>query len=214
MPTAHTLVAFAVACAVLSTLPGPTVVYLVTRTLSQGTRAGIVSEVGVVAGSALQVGATAAGLSALLASSATWFAIVKYFGAAYLIALGIRSFLTSREAKDEQPTRPQSLLGICRQGFVITVLNPKLTVFLLAFLPQFVEPAAGPVWLQIILLGTVLIIVGATTDIGYVLLTGLLGARLPRGSSQIMRGSRLVSGFVYLALGLFTAITGQRPQPA
>lgn len=211
MPSVHTLAAFAVACVLLSALPGPTVLYLATRSVSQGSRAGVVAEVGVIAGTTAQVGAAAAGLSALLASSATWFAVVKYLGAAYLVALGIRTLLGTRGAHLEETTRPQTRLGGCWQGFLVTALNPKLAVFMLAFLPQFVEPSHGPTWLQIIVLGTVLNLVGAATDVGYILLAGTLGMRLRR-SVRALRASELTSGVVYIALGVFAALTGHRPQ--
>lgn len=211
MPSVHALAVFAGACVLLSVLPGPTVLYLAARSLSQGPRAGVVAETGVVAGAAAQVGAAAAGLSALLASSATWFAVVKYLGAAYLVALGIRTLLSAREPPVEETPRSKTLLGGCWQGFLVTALNPKLAVFMLAFLPQFVEPSHGPVWLQIIVLGTVLNLVGSAADIGYILLAGTLGTRLRR-SVRAMRASRLASGIVYIALGFFTAVTGHRPQ--
>lgn len=212
MPSVGTLAAFAVASVLVSALPGPSVLYIVTRSLSQGWAAGVASAAGIAAGSAVQVVAAAAGLSALLASSATWFAVVKYLGAAYLVVLGIRTLLASRHAeREQQPPRPQPLPGIGWQGFVVTVLNPKLALFMLAFLPQFVEPARGPATLQIAVLGAVLILVGAANDVCYTVLAHTLGTRLRR-STRMMQRSSLASGVIYIALGVFTAVTGHRPR--
>lgn len=214
MPSVHTLATFAVASALLTVLPGPSVFYIMARSLSQGYRAGIVSEAGITAGSTVQVIAAAAGLSALLASSLTWFAVVKYLGAAYLVALGIRTLLASRASRADQPQfQPQPLPGVCWQGFVVTVLNPKLAIFLLAFLPQFVEPARAPAWLQIAVLGTVLNLVGAAIDTCYIFLAGVLGTRLRRSTRFTLR-TKLASGLVYITLGVFTAVTGHRPRTA
>lgn len=211
MPSVHTLAAFAMTTVLFVVVPGPSVLYLVARSLAQGRRAGLVSVAGIAAGTAAQVAAVAAGLAALLAASATGFAIVKYLGAAYLIVLGIRSLLGSRGPQAAGPPRPQPLTRICGQGFVVTVLNPKLALFLLALLPQFVTPTQGLVPLQIAVLGAVLILIGATSNLAYTLLASVLGARL-RNSRRFLRVSTRASGITYLALGVFTALTGHRPR--
>ncbi|MGH3321199.1 MAG: LysE family translocator [Streptosporangiaceae bacterium] len=213
MPSVQMVLAFAVAAVLFTISPGPSNVYIVTRSLTQGRGAGLVSMAGFAAGVAVQVVAAAVGLSALLASSATWFAVVKYLGAAYLIVLGIRTLLTSREHGATRPPRPQPLTRICWQGFVVTVLNPKLGLFMLALLPQFVDPARGSPALQIAVLGAVLILVGAASDLCYTLLASTVGNRLRR-STRAMRRSRLASGIVYIALGIFAAVAGHRPQTA
>ncbi|MGH3095925.1 MAG: LysE family translocator [Streptosporangiales bacterium] len=213
MPSVHTLATFAVAAVLFSVVPGPSVLYLIARSLSQGHRAGAVSVAGIAAGTAVQVVAMAVGLAALLATSATWFAVVKYAGAAYLIALGIRTLLSSREHDTEQPPRAQPLLAVGWQGFVVTVLNPKLALFLLALLPQFVDPSKGPAGPQIAVLGATLIIVGAVNDLCYTVFASALGRRLRRTTS-VLRHSKSASGVIYIALGIFTAVTGHRPRTA
>lgn len=193
MPSVHTLAAFAMTTVLFVVVPGPSVLYLVARSLAQGRRAGLVSVAGIAAGTAAQVAAVAAGLAALLAASATGFAVVKYAGAAYLIVLGIRTLLGSRGQQAAGSPRPQPLTRICGQGFVVTILNPKLALFLLALLPQFVTPTQGPVPLQTAVLGTVLILIGATSNLAYTLLASVLGARL-RNSRRFLRVSARASG--------------------
>src|SRR5690242_2030640 len=152
MPSPTALLLFAAASIALLVVPGPSVLYIVTRSVSQGRRAGLISVLGVHVGSVVHVSAAALGLSALLASSATAFAAVKYLGAAYLCWLGVRK-LRRRGAGpvEETPAVPRARLFT--QGVVVNVLNPKTAIFFLAFLPQFVDPRRGPVAVQIVVLG-------------------------------------------------------------
>jgi len=154
LPDPSRLGLFVAAALVLLLTPGPAVLYIVTRSLDQGRRAGFVSVLGVHAGTLVHVAAAAAGLSAVLVASATAFRVVKYLGAAYLLYLGVRQLL-SRVADPVEATlaTPPHLRRAFIDGFVVNVLNPKTALFFLAFLPQFVTVSRGAVPAQIIGLG-------------------------------------------------------------
>jgi threonine/homoserine/homoserine lactone efflux protein len=140
MPSGAEMSLFLVAAFVLLITPGPAVTYIVARSLSQGRTAGLVSSLGIGLGGLLHVTAAALGLSAIIASSALAFSVLKYAGAAYLIWLGMqRLFGGSDEVTDPAPVR-ESLRRIFWQGAVVNALNPKAALFFLAFLPQFVNP--------------------------------------------------------------------------
>jgi threonine/homoserine/homoserine lactone efflux protein len=206
MPPPTTLLIFVAATFALLLVPGPAVVYIVTRSVSQGRAAGLVSVAGIHTGSVVHVIAAALGVSALLATSATAFTVVKYLGAAYLVYLGLRK-LFSRESTlttDVAPASPTRLFG---EGFVVNVLNPKTAIFFLAFLPQFTDPAAGPIATQVILLGILWIILGLASDSAYALLSATLATRLRR-SPLAARRLDVTSGLIYIGLGATAALAG------
>ena len=196
MPTFSTIALFLLAATALAVVPGPAVAYIVTRSIDQGRRAGIVSALGVASGGLVHVAAATVGLSALIASSATAFTAVKLVGAAYLVAVGIRR-IASRKEDDEIQSVPAPHRRLYVQGVVVNVLNPKTALFFLAFLPQFVDPDRGGVGLQTAVLGTV-----------FVLLADLLAGRLRR-SSRGARVRRWLTGGIFIALGV-TAATAHR----
>jgi threonine/homoserine/homoserine lactone efflux protein len=204
MPAPSTLALFALAALALIAIPGPNMVYVATRSMSEGRRAGYASALGLLTGTLVNVVAAAAGLSALIASSAMAFDVLKYLGAAYLVFLGLRA-LKQRETDTEAAPAPVSLARAYRQAIVVQLLNPKVALFFLAFLPQFVDPAAGPVWTQILVLGAVLGTLGLAMDCGYALAAGAAASRL--GS---FRHGRRVTGAVYIAMGAAAALTGSR----
>jgi threonine/homoserine/homoserine lactone efflux protein len=205
MPDASTLLLFAAASALLVAIPGPAVVYIVTRGVAQGRSAGIVSALGIETGALVHVAAAVVGLSALVASSATAFSVVKYAGAAYLVVLGVRKLRTRGETALADLPR-DSRARLFRQGFVVSVLNPKVAVFFLAFLPQFVRPAEGPVALQVAVLGVLFVAVAATLDCLWALAAGAVGGRL-RSSAGVGRWLDRVSGGTYLGLGVAAALS-------
>ena len=209
MPTVSTLIVFIAAALVLLLTPGPAVLYIVARSLDQGRTAGIVSAVGIGVGTLFHVVAAVVGLSALLVSSATAFSAVKYMGAAYLIYLGIRNF---RERGEPAPVSLEDLgelRGVFYQGVVVNLLNPKVALFFLAFLPQFVDPGRGSVAIQILVLGLLLMLLGIISDSLYALLAGTLGNRL-RNNAKFWRGQRYFSGSMYVGLGVLAAVSGSR----
>ncbi|WP_250214548.1 LysE family translocator [Acrocarpospora catenulata] len=188
-------------------VPGPAVVYIVTRSVAQGRAAGLVSVLGVHAGSVVHVLAAALGISALLAASATAFTVVKYLGAAYLVWLGVRKLMggSGPETAEVAAVPVSRLFG---EGFVVNVLNPKTAIFFMAFLPQFADPAAGPIAPQIVLLGAIWIALGIASDGTYAFLSSALAGRLRR-SAAARRRLDIGSGIVYLGLGAAAALTGE-----
>ena len=180
-------------------IPGPNLVYIVTRSIEAGRRAGLASMLGVEAGTLVHVTAAALGLSALLASSQVAFDMVRWAGVAYLISLGVRALC----ARDIAPSAaPIGMRRSVLEGLVVNVLNPKVSVFFLAFLPQFVDPLQGSAGTQVLVLGAVFLAIASLLDLLYVLGAALIGQRLSRG--------RKLAGGVYLALAALAAATGGR----
>jgi threonine/homoserine/homoserine lactone efflux protein len=210
MPSPEVFAAFAVASLALLVVPGPSVLYIVTRSMDQGRAAGLVSVLGIHTGSIAHVAAAALGLSAILASSALTYGIVKYVGAAYLIWLGIRAIRGRAEEGSEVTGKGHSLGRIYAQGVAVNVLNPKTALFFLAFLPQFVDVSRGSVPLQIVLLGVTFILLGFISDGTYALVSARVSRRLAaRGGSGIAR--RWLPRLTLICLGIVSAITGRRP---
>lgn len=197
---------FLIAALALLLLPGPSVLYVVTRSIDQGRIAGLVSVVGNALGSGILAAAGAAGLSAILASSALAFSIVKYLGAAYLIYLGIRRLFGS-DGLTPTPIERKSLSNTFWQGTLVALLNPKTALFFLAFLPQFVDPSRGHIWEQTLLLGLTFVGMGICTDSIYALLAGTFGNWIKQQDS-LQVGQRYFSGGIYVTLGLFAAFSG------
>ncbi len=203
------LLGFIAAALVLLLTPGPGVMYIVARSIGQGPRAGLVSVLGLSAGALVHVAAAAAGISTILLASATAFGLVKAAGAAYLIYLGIRTLLARGAVASTEVCTPRSSGRLFADGALVSVLNPKIALFFLAFLPQFVDPGGGPVTQQILLLGLLYVALALVTDSAYALLAGSLRHRL---RDRALQGPlpRYISGSVYLGLGVGTALTGRR----
>jgi threonine/homoserine/homoserine lactone efflux protein len=206
VPSASTLAAFAAAAFVLIAVPGPNMIYLVARSLTEGRRAGLLSALGIETGTLVHTAAAAVGLSALLASSATAFAVVKYAGAAYLVYLGLRAFL-GRDGGEERGAAAAPVSGghVYRQALLTQVLNPKVAIFFLAFLPQFIDPdrAAAP---QILVLGATLVVMGLAIGAFTALAAGSL-SELRRRRARGRPWGRWASGAVYVALGAYAALS-------
>src|SRR3712207_3962826 len=185
MPDASTFGLFVAAALALLLVPGPAVVYVVARSVEGGRSAGLVSVLGVELGTLVHVAFAAAGLSAILASSATAFSVVKWLGVAYLIWLGLQRLLARDESGDVPPdVRPEPLARVFGQSVLVQVLNPKVALFFLAFLPQFVDPSRGAAWTQIVVLGGTLAALGLVTDGLYALLGGTAGDWLKRRNAS------------------------------
>jgi threonine/homoserine/homoserine lactone efflux protein len=213
MPETSTLALFAVAAVTLLLIPGPAVLYIVTRSVDQGRAAGLASVCGVHVGTLLHVAAAALGLSALLVSSATAYDTVRWLGAAYLVWLGVRRLLARDEdvaaAAAGPDARRPGLGRIFAQGVVVNVLNPKTALFFFTFLPQFVDPSRGSVPFQVVVLGAAFVLLGLLSDGAYALLAST-GAGWLRRRPRVARASRLVSGGVLISLGVTTALAGSR----
>ncbi|PNY80940.1 LysE family translocator [Deinococcus koreensis] len=207
MPDLSTLLTFSAAALALLLVPGPSVLYIVARSLQGGRRSGLVSALGVQTGGLVHVLAATVGVSALVMSSALLFTALKVVGAGYLIYLGVRTLL-GRDGSAELPTPPAQPLGrVFLQGALVNALNPKTALFFLAFLPQFVNPARGPVAPQTLALGALFLALATLSDGTYALLAGSVGRRL-QGNRVFARRQKYVTGGVYIALGVGTATVG------
>jgi threonine/homoserine/homoserine lactone efflux protein len=206
IPDSPTFIVFIVAGLVLLVTPGPAVFYIVTRSIDQGRMAGIVSTLGIGAGTLVHVMAAALGLSALLMSSAVAFNTLKYVGAAYLVYLGIRKFLVPDEFEQPRSLQRRTLARIFCDGVIVNVLNPKTALFFFAFLPQFVDITKGGVWAQIIFLGVLFVLMGILSDGTYALLAGSFGNWL-KGNQRWLRVQRYFAGTVFIGLGLIATLS-------
>jgi threonine/homoserine/homoserine lactone efflux protein len=200
------LALFIPAALALVLTPGPVVLYIVTRSVDQGRKAGLVSVLGSELGNLCHVAAAALGLSAILLTSTLAFDLVKYLGAAYLIYLGIRKLRSKDEVVSDE-VKHEPLRRIFSQGVVVAVLNPKTALFFFAFLPQFVDPALGNITLQVLILGLIMVGLATLTDSLYALSAGTAGRWL-RGSLRYLRFQRYFTGTVYIGLGLTAAFAG------
>lgn len=205
MPDPTTLLAYALIVAGFTALPGPSVLLTVARAMSSGTRAGISTSLGIAAGDLVHTALAILGVSAILMASALAFSIMKYLGAAYLIYLGVRALLAPARAPDLPGAAPIAPGAAFRQGFLCEALNPKSAMFFLAFLPQFVQPAAGQVTLQLAILGLLFIAIGTSVTVVYACAAGRVGAFL-RGSGTVARWQNRAVGGLYCALGVRLAL--------
>ena len=171
-------------------------------------RAGIVSALGIGAGCFVHMLAAVAGLSALVAQSALAFEILKYAGAAYLVYLGLRSIFGRSASTTRETSHTRSMSRIFWQGVLTNVLNPKVALFFLAFLPQFIDPSKGSLSLQILFLGTWFNVMGTLVNILVALVFGRLGARLSR-IPKFMQWQQRFTGIVLMALGIRVAMTSK-----
>jgi threonine/homoserine/homoserine lactone efflux protein len=204
---------FFTATIILLLIPGPSVMYVVTRGIEHGYRGVFLSSLGLALGDLLQVLCTVAGLSALLASSVFLFGIVKYAGATYLIVLGIRRLLekdapsptnlVAAEHSPEHASRSQVV-----QAFF--ALNPKTAIFFLALFPQFVAAGVGPAWLQVLLFGCTFVVLGFLTNSVYGCLGGTLSS-FAKQSDGFRLAARYISSFVLLGMGVWAALASHRP---
>lgn len=210
MPDSSTFGLFFAASLVFLVVPGPSVLYIVARSVEGGRAAGLLSMLGVQAGALVHVAFAARGISAILASSASAFSAVKVLGAAYLVWLGLRRLLARDEEDHQMNVEPESLSRLFTHGVVVNVLNPKTALFFLAFLPQFADPSRGMAWAQITILGVAFVSLAACTDGLYALLGGTAGDWLKRKNAnpRFRKAQRYLSGSVYIALGAVTAVSG------
>ena len=214
MGSVGSFVTFCLASVALVVIPGPAVVYIVTRSVDQGRRAGLVSALGIATGGLVHVMAAAVGLSALLYSSATAYEVVRWAGAAYLVFLGVRRLLTRDDAAlaaaASDAVAAESLGRIYGRGVVVNILNPKTALFFFAFLPQFTTAdGAGRIG-QVAVLGLVFVSIALASDSTYALVASHLGGML-RNSRAWGAARRWWSGTIYVVLGVVTAVTGHRP---
>src|SRR6185295_18848731 len=189
---------------VLLMTPGPAVLYIVTRSIEQGRKAGLVSVLGIVVGTLFHVAAAALGGSALLMSSALAFNALRYLGALYLVYLGCKTLLTPDRPVDAPEVERAGLRDIFAQGVVVNLLNPHTALFFFAFLPQFIDPRRGAVPLQIVTLGLLFILMSATTDAVWAIGAGTAGDWVRR-NRRFGRVQRYVTGGALIGLGAAAA---------
>ena len=204
----HDWIAFLAATLALNLTPGPDMLYISTRSVAQGRRAGILSALGVAAGGIVHMSLVAFGLARVLASVPVAYDAVRYLGAAYLIFLGIR-LLTSARAKDERPVAADRGSRIFVQGFITSVLNPKVALFFLAFLPQFADPARGALWWQFLLLGAVFNLSGTLVNLTVAVATSAT-RRLTHGRGEAASWLRRLPAVIFIGLGARLALAGGR----
>lgn len=207
MPAWTTFSLFLLTALGLLFIPGPAVLFIMTRSVDDGRRVGAISALGIGTADLIHTTAATFGLSALLMTSALAFSVVKYLGAVYLIYLGIRTFVRRDEPAQTKRTEPKNLTGMFFQGMVVELLNPKTALFFLAFLPQFVDPARGTVTLQFLLFGSLFAVLGLCSLTFYGLLAGTIATLLKR-NIRFQRIQRYVTGSIYIALGLTAAFVG------
>jgi threonine/homoserine/homoserine lactone efflux protein len=195
------------AALVFALVPGPAVVFIVTRSVDQNRRAGMASGLGVAVGNWVLVIGAAYGLSALLATSTVAYDVVRFAGAAYLIYLGVRRLVDRRASFEADAAPAQPLRRLFGQGVVVGLLNPKAALFFFSFLPQFVVAGNGAVATQMLVLGTVVVLITLGSDCGYAALAGGVGQALLR-RPKVVRRQQVVAGCVYIGLGVAAAVTG------
>jgi threonine/homoserine/homoserine lactone efflux protein len=209
MPSLSTLPVFVAASIVLLVIPGPAVLFIVARSSAQGARAGLVSVLGVHTATTVHVFAAIAGLSALVVASSIAFAGVKIVGGLYLIYLGLKSLRNAGQTTTAAAPTIRPAKRLFAEAFVVSMLNPKVALFFLAFLPQFVVRGHGPIWTQTLVLGAIYIVLGLCSDSMYALLGAHLGTRFGRRAARL-RAGRYAEGGILVGLGVLTLAVPHR----
>ena len=203
------LVAFALASVVIIVIPGPSVLFVIGRSIALGRRAGVLSVVGNALGTIPAVLAVAFGVGAIVASSVVAFTVIKIAGAVYLVWLGIQAIRHRRDAATGAVGGPRSSWTLLRQGIVVGLTNPTTIAFFVAVLPQFVSPAAGPVWAQLLLLGLLFEVLALLCDSTWALAAGTARERFARSPKRIAALSG-AGGVMMIGLGGTLALTGAK----
>ena len=204
MPDLNSLISFAVASVALLVIPGPAVIYIVNRSVADGRQIGLAAVVGLELGTFMHVLTATVGLSAILATSENAFNVVKYLGASYLVLIGLRTLTRKPEAistSASSMTQSQAF----RQGFIINMLNPKIALFFLSFLPQFIDPNISSNARQSLILGSVFVLCGFVIDGIYALTASSLREVLVKGKALPFI-QQYVAGVVFVLLGAAAAL--------
>ncbi|MBY8976596.1 LysE family translocator [Rhodobacteraceae bacterium NNCM2] len=186
-------------------LPGPAVLLTLAKSMASGTRVGLATGAGIAVGDVIHTLLAVVGISAIILASAVLFSVVKYLGAAYLVYLGLRAIVERAETDLPRPPRHLDARAAFRQAILMEVLNPKSALFFLAFLPQFVRPENGAVWLQLTTLGLLFVAMGLVSTMVVALSAGHV-SRFLRRNPAFMRWQGKVVGGIYCALGLRLAL--------
>jgi threonine/homoserine/homoserine lactone efflux protein len=199
------MIAFAIASLALLVIPGPAVLYVINRSISDGRSTALAAVVGLEIGNFMHVIAATVGLSAVIAASATAFGVVKWIGAGYLIYIGLRT-VSRKPASFNQEQKSLPRRKSFTQGIVVNTFNPKVALFFLSFLPQFIDTEKGSAALQSLILGSLFVAIGLCTDGLYAFLASALRSTLLRGKS-LPFVQRYVAGSVFVLLGVIAAST-------
>ena len=199
---------FFLAALVIAVSPGPGIFYVAARTLAGGRDEGLASSLGTGLGGLVHVAAGAVGVSALVLASAEAFTLLKIAGAIYLVWLGIKTMREAGIAIDMR-AEPTGARRAFREGIVVEALNPKTAAFFLAFLPQFVDPTTGPIWLQFLLLGLVSVVLNTAVDV-VVALMASRARSMAAARPALLRRLRQGAGFGIASLGL-ALVFARRP---
>lgn len=186
-------------------LPGPATLLTIARATTSGTRVGVATGAGVAAGDIIHTFMAIVGLSAIIAASALLFSLIKYAGAAYLIYLGLRAIFEKTPQDLVGRTLPITAGKAFRQAVLTELLNPKTALFFLAFLPQFVHPENGMVWLQLTQLGLIFVLLGLFSTVVFAIGAAGLGRFLRRNPTVLKWQGKVVGG-IYCALGIRLAL--------
>lgn len=212
MTDVHNLGLFILAGWLLNLTPGPDVLYIVSSALRSGSRAGVVAALGITAGCFVHIFAAALGVSALMAASSTAFTVLKWVGAAYLFYVGVKLVLSKASppveliAEKPMQTSAEALKSIFFRGFLTNVLNPKVALFFLAFVPQFIAPDASHPALTFVLLGVLFNVNAVPINMGYALLAAWATRRL--GAVQrAMHWLDRLAGVMFVGFGIKLALT-------
>ncbi|MBA2951131.1 LysE family translocator [Streptomyces sp. PSKA28] len=202
----HVLAVFTVSTIVALVTPGPDMLFVLGCGMRGGARAGLLATVGVITGDALYIAAAAAGLAALLTAFPVVFTALRIAGAAYLVYLGVQMIRNRKSSQADDPVASgMSGRRAFLNGVVSSMANPQTFAFMVAFLPQFVDPTAGPVWLQFAILGGVLIVLEFLADGTVGVLAGRIGGWL-RGREAVRRRMDAATGSVFIGLGVTLAV--------
>jgi threonine/homoserine/homoserine lactone efflux protein len=205
MASSDVLAAFALATALFAVFPGPALLYTAAQTVARGRRGGLLAALGIHVGCYAHVLAAAFGLSALFRHVPELYTAVKLAGAVYLVWLGI-GMLRARPVGDMPAVRDRSARRAFAESVLVELLNPKVALFFIAFLPQFVDPAAGlPVWAQFLILGVIVNMAFSSADLVTVVFTGAVVKRLRR-SGKVQRLAKLAGGGIMIGLGARLAL--------
>lgn len=209
VPTTN-LLAFALAALVLIAVPGPSVLFVIGRTLALGRKGGLLSVLGNAAGEAVQIAAVALGVGVVLAQSLVLFSVVKFAGAAYLVYLGIQA-IRHRGGRTAAtgPSDPASTARVLREGFIVGATNPKSIVFFVAVLPQFVDYPAGAIPVQLGTLGAAFLLIALVSDSAWALAAGTARHWFARSPRRIAALST-TGGVMMIGLGGTLALTGAK----
>ena len=204
----HDLTLFIISGLLLNIMPGPDSLLIVTRSATQGWRAGVAAAMGTGTGTMVHVLASAIGLSAILATSATAFMVVKYIGAAYIIYMAVGLLLSKRSATAAVAVPPLPYRKIYLQGLLSNLLNPKVAIFFLAFVPQFIDAAAPNKALAFIVLGSIFNVNGMLWCVSLALFTAFASARL-KVSPLVSIWLNRITGALFIWLGIKLALSKQ-----